>query len=87
MLYVFLTAALVLDTVLAAFAMTRVRAAERRMDALLDRVTTEPRLHLRPAPQPEQPRPSGQKLFISDTPEDDEHWNDTVGEPREDEAE
>lgn len=64
----------------------RAHAAElrsaRQIDAMLDRLSTEPRLQMRPAeahPAPEL----GARKYIADHPADDEAWNDYRGEPAE----
>lgn len=58
----------------------RSRAAElrsaRQIDAMLDRVTTSPRMELR---GPSSPPPSEGTKYIGDTPYHDEQWNDFVG--------
>ena len=72
-------------------ALAEARAAGRRadesmrmLDGLLARISVE-RIHIGPS-TPDLP-PVQEKTFISDFPYDDAHWNDTVGEPDEDEAE
>lgn len=80
-----LSAALAHET----FALDRARAAELRsaqqIDAMLDRISTEPRLELRPA-STAVVEPSTRK-YIADHPADDEAWNDYRGGGEEDEPE
>ena len=66
-----------------------VHAAELRssqqIDAMLERISTAPRLDLSAA-SAVRPVDPEQKTFISDLPYDDERWNDYRGEPTEEEV-
>ena len=53
--------------------------------SVLDRVSTSPRLELRPA-EPVTAS-SGERLYIADHIADDEAWNDYRGEPRDEDDE
>lgn len=59
-------------------------ANQRSLDALaamLDRVSTEPRIEVRPMATP-APRPEPHSLrYIPDTPDADTAWNEWRGEP------
>lgn len=58
--------------------------AEKQIDTMLDRISTEPRIELRTVDT--LPPLGDEKPYISDLQYDDEHWNDTVGEIEEPEA-
>lgn len=60
------------------------RRFEAAIDRLLARISTEPRVVVRPAvPQPDVD--PGNRQYISDEPYDDARWNEYRGEAPEDE--
>ena len=55
---------------------------------LLERIHTSPRIEVVPLEVQVTPQvPAPQKLYISDAPYDDQHWNDTVAPERKDDEE
>lgn len=64
-------------------ALDRAAAAELRsakqIDAMLDRISTEPRLEIRPTATSTE-APSKERIYIADHSGDDEAWNEYRGE-------
>lgn len=81
--------ALVAVIVFQQFALFRCqRNAEHAMSSLLERIHTSPRIEVVPLEVQVTPQvPAPQKLYISDAPYDDEHWNDTVAPERQEDDE
>jgi hypothetical protein len=59
------------------------RRHDAQVRAILDRVSTEPRIELRPAYHPPTPDTMVRK-YIGDHEADDAAWNEYRGEPQED---
>jgi hypothetical protein len=71
-------------------ALDRAHAAELRseqqINALLDRISTAPRIEVRPAESAPQVK-LGERRYIADHQADDAAWNEYRGEPAEEAAE
>lgn len=78
----FLAGALAAALVAAVVALVAQRDAHKRsvqqIDAVLARVSTEPRLELRPAAS--STKPTTERTYIADHPSDDDAWNEYRGE-------
>lgn len=65
-------------------AATELRSAQQ-IDAMLERISTQPRLEI--APGSAQKPPLQERRYIADHPADDVTWNEYRGEPSDDEVE
>jgi len=77
----FITSWLAVAAVLVAWHLDQ-RRHDAQVRAILDRVSTEPRIELRPAYHPPIPDTAARK-YIADHEADDAAWNEYRGEPQE----